>query len=39
MEESRIWEKEVEIKVMTEEIKNKCYVGIISVYTAAYCDL
>ena len=34
MEESR-WggEKEVELKRMTDKIKNKCYVGIRSVYT------
>ena len=28
MEESRWGEKEVEVKRMTDKIKNKCYVGI-----------
>ena len=34
MEESR-WggEKEVELKRMTDKIKNKCYVGVRGVYT------
>ena len=33
MEESRIREKEVEVKRMTDEIKNKCYAGIRGIYT------
>ena len=32
MEESRIREKEVEVMRMTDEIKNKCYIGIRGVY-------
>ena len=33
MEESRWGEKEVEVKRMTDEIKNKYYIGIRGVYT------
>ena len=33
MEEFRGGEKEVEVKRMTDEIKNKCYIGIRGVYT------
>ena len=33
MEESRWGEKEVEVKRMTDKIKNKCYVGIRGIYT------
>ena len=35
MEESRWREKEVEVKIVTDEIKNKCYVGIRGIYTTA----
>ena len=33
MEESRWGEKEVEVKRMTDNVKNKCYVGIRGIYT------
>ena len=35
VEESRWREKEVEVKIVTDEIKNKCYVGIRGIYTTA----
>ena len=35
MEESRWGEKEVEVKRMTDKIKNNCYVGLGGVYTTA----
>ena len=37
MEWSREQEKEVEVKRMTDEIKNKCYIGIRGVYTTGVC--
>ena len=37
MEYSRDQEKEVEVKRMTDEIKNKCYSGIRGVYTTKAC--
>ena len=37
MELYREWEKEVEVKRMTDEIKNKCYIGIRGVYTTGVC--
>ena len=36
VEESRRREKEVEVKRVTEKIKNRCYVGIRGVYTTIF---
>ena len=38
MEESWWWEKEVEVKRMTDEIKKKCYIGIRGIYTTVELD-
>ena len=38
MDKSRLGEKEVEVKRMTDEIKKKCYIGIRGIYTTVELD-
>ena len=39
LEESRWEEKEVEVKRMTDKIKNKCYIGIRGISTTRECNV
>ena len=39
MEVSRWGEKEVEVKRMTDKIKNKCYIGIRGISTTRECNV